>query len=100
MNAPSPQPTVSQLKGLALPLLENGDRLTRPEFERRYHAMPKLKKAELIEGVVYIPHHYGIMAQAKARAEIVGWLGRYAADTPKTAVGAKPSIRLDLDNEP
>lgn len=37
-----------------LPPLENGDRLTRPEFERRYHAMPELRKAELIEGVVYM----------------------------------------------
>ena len=34
--------------------LENSDRLTRIEFERRYQAMPHLKKAELIEGVVYI----------------------------------------------
>ncbi|GET44471.1 hypothetical protein MiSe_93000 [Microseira wollei NIES-4236] len=34
--------------------LENGDRITRAEFERRYDAMPNLKKAELIEGVVYV----------------------------------------------
>ena len=38
----------------SMPLLENGDRLTREEFERRYHAMPNLKKAELIEGIVYV----------------------------------------------
>lgn len=38
-----------------IPLLENGDRLTRPEFERRYAAMPQVKKAELIEGIVYLP---------------------------------------------
>lgn len=38
----------------AIPLLENGDRLTRTEFERRYHAMPHCKKAELIEGQVYM----------------------------------------------
>jgi Uma2 family endonuclease len=37
----------------ALPL-QNGDRLTRAEFERRYDAMPELKKAELIDGRVYI----------------------------------------------
>lgn len=37
-----------------VPALENGDRLTRAEFERRYHAMPEVKKAELIEEVVYI----------------------------------------------
>jgi len=37
-----------------IPPLESGDRLTRHEFERRYNAMPDLKKAELIEGVVYV----------------------------------------------
>lgn len=31
----------------AIPPLENGDRLTRIEFERRYAAMPHLKNAEL-----------------------------------------------------
>ncbi len=31
-----------------IPALENGDRLTQAEFERRYVAMPHLKKAELI----------------------------------------------------
>ena len=34
--------------------LENGDRLTRREFERRYATRPDIKKAELIEGVVYM----------------------------------------------
>lgn len=37
------------------PLLEAGDRLSREEFERRYARMPELKKAELIEGIVYLP---------------------------------------------
>lgn len=35
--------------------LENGDRSTRDEFERRYAALPHVKKAELIEGVVHMP---------------------------------------------
>jgi hypothetical protein len=38
-----------------LPLLEPGDRLSREEFERRYDRIPQLKKAELIEGTVYMP---------------------------------------------
>jgi len=37
-----------------IPPLENGDRLTRAEFERRYDAMPNLKKAELVKGIVYL----------------------------------------------
>ena len=32
-----------------LPVLEVGDHLSLYEFERRYYAMPDLKKAELIE---------------------------------------------------
>ena len=39
---------------IELPPLESGDCLTRDEFERRFDAMPNLKKAELIEGVVYV----------------------------------------------
>lgn len=38
-----------------IPPLESGNRLSWHEFERRYDAMPHLKKAELIEGVVYLP---------------------------------------------
>ncbi|MBI2479229.1 MAG: hypothetical protein HYV60_11530 [Planctomycetia bacterium] len=37
------------------PPLRQGDCLKRDEFERRYEAMPNVKKAELIEGVVYMP---------------------------------------------
>lgn len=33
-----------------IPPLENGDHLTAAEFLRRYKAMPKLEKAELIQG--------------------------------------------------
>ncbi len=41
-------------KEIFIPLLENGDRLTREEFHRRYEAMPEKVKAELIKGVVYM----------------------------------------------
>lgn len=39
--------------------LENGDHLTRDEFERRYHAMPHQKKAELKEWFT-CPHRLGL----------------------------------------
>ena len=45
------------LNSLKTPILENGDLLSRAEFERRYQRMPSLKKAELIEGIVYTGHH-------------------------------------------
>ena len=47
------QPPVNGTNGHS-PALESGDRLTRAEFERRYKAHPEIKKAELIEGVVYV----------------------------------------------
>lgn len=37
-----------------LHILESGDHLTRAEFHRRYGARPDIKKAELVEGVVYV----------------------------------------------
>ncbi len=81
------------------PPLENGDRLTRAEFERRYEAMPHVKKAELIEGVVYMPspvHHTG---HGKPHAQIVGWLLIYCAATPGVELSDNASVRLDMDNE-
>lgn len=82
-----------------VPPLENGDRLTRAEFERRYEAMPHVKKAELIEGVVYmgspvrIPH-------SECHADIVGWLVQYRIATPGVACGDNGTVRIDEDNEP
>jgi hypothetical protein len=36
-----------------VPPLENGNHLARAEFEQCYEAIPQVKKAELIQGVVY-----------------------------------------------
>ena len=84
----------------AVPALENGDRLTRAEFERRYDAMPNLKKAELIEGVVYVPSPIRHPQHGAPHAQLIGWLVQYAASTPGVEVGDNSSVRLDLDNEP
>ncbi len=84
----------------AIPRLENGDRLTRAEFERRYDAMPGLKKAELIEGVVYVPSPVGFEHHGRQTRHISTWLGHYEAATPGTEGGDNTTLRLDLDNEP
>jgi hypothetical protein len=82
-----------------VPSLYNGDHLTRPEFERRYAAMPDVKKAELIEGVVYMPspvsdEHSG------SHFDWIGWLSIYKAATPGISGGDNGSLRLDLKNAP
>ena len=80
--------------------LENGDRLTRHEFERRYHAMPHLKKAELIEGVVYVPSPLRYRRHGRPHSLIIGWLAAYEAVTPEVESADNVTVRLDLDNEP
>ena len=79
--------------------LENGDRLSRSEFERRYQAMPKTKKAELIEGKVYMASPVRII-HGQPHAYIMGWLAVYHAATPGTQLADNTTVRLDLDNEP
>ena len=80
--------------------LENGDRLTRAEFERRYQAMPELKKAELIEGVVYMPSPVRLESHSIPHFNLITWLGAFKARTPGLLGGDNSTVRLDLDNEP
>ena len=82
------------------PRLENGDRLTRDEFERRYRAMPRLKKAELIEGVVYMPSPVRLRHHGQPHFDLITWLGTYKSRTAGLLTGDNSTVRLDLDNEP
>lgn len=82
-----------------LPPLEPGDHLTRHEFERRYAAMAQGNKAELIEGVVYMPSPvHDLHAEAHGRMSI--WLGTYLLATPGGYLLDNATVRLDLENEP
>jgi Uma2 family endonuclease len=80
--------------------LEPGDRLTRSEFERRYEAMPRLKKAELIEGRVYMPSPIRHQSHGKPHSEIVAWIVAYSTATPGTDYSDNATVRMDADNEP
>jgi len=95
------QPTadVVDVKKIAPPPLENGDRLTRREFERRYNAMPHIKKAELIEGVVYMSAPVRFDVHGEQHAHIIGWLVAYCAATPGTRLADNTTVYLDADNE-
>ena len=85
---------------LAPPLLEPGDHLTREEFERRYDAMPALKKAELIEGIVYMGSPVRLQHHAQPHGLVMTWLGVYWGATPGLLFGDNVSVRLDDDNMP
>ncbi|NJL20410.1 MAG: Uma2 family endonuclease [Leptolyngbyaceae cyanobacterium SM1_3_5] len=83
-----------------VPPLENGDRLTRSEFECRYAAMPHVKKAELIEGKVYVASPVRIVNHGRPHAQMIFWLGVYCAATPGVDIADNATVRLDADNEP
>lgn len=83
-----------------VPPLETGDRLSRAEFERRYTAMPELKRAELIEGAVYVPSPVRLRRHGRPHFRLVTWLGNYETATPGVIGADNASVRLDLDNEP
>jgi len=100
MAVTSPTPAEPLAKRVArIPPLENGDRLSRREFERRYQAMPELKKAELIEGVVHMPSPVHYTGHSEPHSQIVTWLGVYITTTPGVRMGDNATLRLDSDNE-
>jgi Uma2 family endonuclease len=80
---------------------------------RRYQAMTRLRKAELIEGVVYIPspdvppsaRGEGKMASpvsaenhSAPHFDLIGWLAFYRSATPGLLGGDNGTVRLDLHN--
>lgn len=83
----------------AVPPLQPGDRLNRAEFERRYHAMLDCKKAELIEGVVYVPSP-ARLRHGQPHGRVVTWIGNYVDSTAGTEYADNVTNRLDNDNEP
>jgi len=84
----------------APPPLRDGDALTREEFERRYDAMPDVKKAELIEGVVHMPSPVHWHGHASPHVHASTWLGTYEAATPGVQAGDNGTIRLAMESMP
>ncbi len=82
-----------------LPPLVEGQRLDQPTFHARYEAMPPGTRAELINGVVYMPspvgHDHGI-----AHVPVIVWLDYYAEQTPGLQVGDNATAILGRKSEP
>jgi Uma2 family endonuclease len=100
MAVSTPRPKAPEPGDAAVPPLENGDHLTMAEFERRYEAMPHLKKAELIEGVVHVPSPVRQRYHGRQHSHLGFWLAWYEGNTPGVEVGDNSTVRLDLDNMP
>jgi Uma2 family endonuclease len=80
--------------------LESGDRLPREEFHRRYLERPDIKKAELVEGVVYVASPVRHDRHAQPHFMMIGWLGMYVGLTPGVMPGGdNGTVYLDGINE-
>ncbi len=80
------------------PPLNAGDRLSRAEFERRYHAHSEIKKAELVEGIVYMPSPARFAQHSQPHLDIVTCLGLYRSATPGVLGADNATVRLDHEN--
>jgi Uma2 family endonuclease len=96
----APQGTEKHGSSREIPPLVAGDRLTREEFHRRYEAMPHVKKAELIEGVVYMSYRVPFEGHAVPYAHFAAWLGHYCAFTRGVQAAVNCTVVLDPNNEP
>jgi Uma2 family endonuclease len=91
---PRPQPPKP------VPPLQNGDRLDAEEFERRFNAMRGLTRAELIDGVVYMPPPVSDEDHGSPHFDLTGWLAMYRFATPGIMGGNNSTLRLDPRNRP
>jgi Uma2 family endonuclease len=82
----------------AAPPLENGDHLTAREFMRRYEAMPQVRKAELIEGIVYMGSPVRADVHGTPDLLLQGWIFTYLTATPGVTAMGNSTLKLDVDN--
>src|SRR6516165_10699796 len=85
---------------LPTPPLREGDRLDADEFLRRYEAMPEINKAQLVEGVVFMPSPVSTGDHGGPHFDIIGWLGYYRALTPGVQGADNATVQLDPGNVP
>jgi Uma2 family endonuclease len=91
-------PPQRRTRPIGPPPLTAGDRLTRADFERIYEAHPEVKRAELIEGVVYMPSPVHFAQHGLPHSYLMTWLGLYCAATPRFLPADNTSVRLDFEN--
>jgi Uma2 family endonuclease len=80
-------------------VLVDGQRLDQPTFHALYEAMPPGTRAELIDGVVYMPSPVGLQ-HGKAQVPAIMWLGHYAENTPGVEVMGNATTILGWKGEP
>jgi Uma2 family endonuclease len=81
-------------------LLENGAHLSAAQFLHRYEASPEVKKAELVNGIVYMASLVRAEQHAEPDSLIQTWLGTYALATRGVKSATNCTTRLGPDDVP
>lgn len=100
MASPTIAPFSRTASPVAVPPLENGDHLSASEFLRRYEAMPWVKKAELIQGIVYMASPVRLTEHGEPDGIINTWLGTYAARQASVRHAINTTLLLGPDDTP
>lgn len=79
--------------------LRDGERLSQTEFHRRYASLPHINKAQLIEGIVYMPSPVRFTQHGQPQSDLSAWLVWYKINTPGTNTGTNCTLILDERNE-
>ncbi len=79
--------------------LVEGQRLDQPTFHALYEAMPPGTRAELIDGVVYMPSPVGL-DHGDAQLPALVWLDYYAENTPGVQALPEATTILGWRSEP
>lgn len=80
-----------------MPPLETGDRYHTKEFLRRHDLMPHVKKAELLENIVYMGSPVRISQHAKPDSFVQFMLSYYVMLHPECEVGGNGTWIVDPD---
>lgn len=83
-----------------LPPLINGDRLSQEEFHRRYEAMPKDFRAELIGGIVFVSSPLRWEPHGGYTSDLSIVVGTYRIATPGVDSADNATAILGDDKEP
>lgn len=75
------------------PALESGMQLTAADFDRRYELRPDIKKAELVQGVVYVQSDVRL-DHAERDALLSAWVASYSISAPATRAARNGTVHL------
>jgi Uma2 family endonuclease len=95
-----PEATILPSDGGAIEPLRDGERMNADEFFRRYSSMPEVKKAELINGVVYMASPVAYVRHANPHLWLGNFLGQYGLATPGILAGDNGTVMLGDADQP